>query len=151
MGWDFTYGASRMDAANEATQDFATPKGRVMRLKRTFRGNVCYSMHRFESVTGESDTWICVTLLRRSREGWGYKLMDEDSGPYYFGVPEKWLAELSPPHTEFAREWRARVARAHEIRREQGLTLAAATRLMLQEVATQDALVAKSVQQGEGG
>jgi hypothetical protein len=50
-----------------------------------------------------------VTLLQRSADGWGYKSMDEDSGPYYWDIPFGWLADLDPPATQFSNDWRIRV------------------------------------------
>jgi len=136
MGWDIGCGSSRMDAANDATRSFTTGTTRVELIKRVFRGNVCYSLHRITTPEGVV-VMAGVTLLRRFREGWGFKAMGEDDGPHYFGLPAGWLAELTYARTSYSREWRERVARVDSLRREQGLTLAAATRFMLQEVEAQ--------------
>lgn len=44
--------------------------------------------------------------------GWGYKSLDESSGPYYFDCPLSFLDEASAP-THYAAEWRESARKHH--------------------------------------
>jgi hypothetical protein len=54
--------------------------------------------------------FITLDLIAKERGGaWGYKNMDEDSGPYYFDCPLTLLDKADPPATPNATAWRAKV------------------------------------------
>lgn len=54
--------------------------------------------------------FIALDLIAKERNGgWGYKGMDEDSGPYYFDCPLTLLDKADPPSTANATTWRAKV------------------------------------------
>lgn len=54
--------------------------------------------------------YITLDLIAKERNGgWGYKGMDEDSGPYYFDCPLTLLDKADPPSTANATTWRAKV------------------------------------------
>ena len=100
MGTTYLHGASRREAIREALGDWENPKtGASCRtVRRCFRGNTCYSVHRHATREGEISVFAVVTLLSRcAGVGWGYKQFDEDSGPYYWGFPWSWVSELDPP------------------------------------------------------
>lgn len=43
-------------------------------------------------------------------EGFGYKLMAEEEGPYYYGAPAEVLEKLSPTDDPWCLKWRAKCA-----------------------------------------
>ena len=54
--------------------------------------------------------YITLDLIAKERNGgWGYKSLDEDSGPYYFDCPLTLLDKADPPSTANATAWRAKV------------------------------------------
>lgn len=54
--------------------------------------------------------YITLDLIAKERGGgWGYKGLDEDSGPYYFDCPLTLLDKADPPSTANATTWRAKV------------------------------------------
>ena len=61
--------------------------------------------------------WIGLDLMKgggRTGEGWGYKDLSEDSGPYVYNCPLHFLDKASPP-TGYAVEWRKKVREHHEV------------------------------------
>lgn len=116
MGWYFTYDATRSDIIDELTRENVTHAlddgpDRVFRtLRKCFRGNTMYTLHESGPV-GETKKWIGVYLLQRSKEGWGYKPMDETMRPFYYDCPVSYLDAADEPATDGAREWRAEVRR----------------------------------------
>lgn len=106
MGWYYTYGATRAQVIDELTHE-RVGEGRVFRtLRKCFRGNTMYALHE----AGPEDAtkkWIGIYLLQRSRDGWGYKPMDEDAHPFHYDCPVSYLDEADEATTEGAKEWRA--------------------------------------------
>lgn len=65
---------------------------------------------------GETVRFIALYLLRGSngsRDGWGYKDMDESAGPYYYNCPLSYLDMVPEPDAEFAKCWRIKVREYH--------------------------------------
>jgi len=98
MGSYYTDGASRKDIIREVIQGWSREDGTgTQTLKHCARGNVLYVVH--ETTTPEETfRFIGVYLLLRSRDGWGYKPMDESMHPYYYNCPVSYieLAEEKP-------------------------------------------------------
>jgi hypothetical protein len=72
---------------------------------------------RFNDVTKKHDGAPTVILFKcagrnNSQHGWGYKDMDEGSGPYDVSCPLSYLDRAGEPPNDYAREWRIKV-RAH--------------------------------------
>jgi len=65
--------------------------------------------------TGSSNVGVialCVLVgkARGPHAWWGYKMMSEDMGPYYYDVPPQvWESLTTPPPGAYAQEWRDKV------------------------------------------
>ena len=107
MGWDFTHGATKESLVAELLQPWENDKIKVRTLKHSIRGNCLW---RIAEVTKEGKTTLVITLdlLKKSREGWGYKGMDESCGPCYYNCPLGFLKEVPCPN-QYAAEWREKV------------------------------------------
>ena len=72
----------------------------VKTLKRKFVGNNMWAVQRTE----DGITFACLYLIKgrnESRDGWGYKDVDETMGPYQHDFPVSWLDLLSPCDSEY--------------------------------------------------
>lgn len=119
MGSFYTYGASRKDIIREriATQENDFLKAETTR--HCARGNCLWRLVRvLNKMTGDVSNYIELDLLLMNKDGWGYKPMDEDSGPYYFSCPPSYIEQADPPQTDFSREWRKKVLDYHERKKE---------------------------------
>ena len=115
MGWDFTCGATKESLVAELLQPWEDRlvgfgnrcQYKVRTLKHSLRGNCLW---RIVEVTKEGKTTLVITLdlLKKSREGWGYKGMDESCGPCYYNCPLGFLKEVPCPN-QYVAEWRAKV------------------------------------------
>ena len=47
---------------------------------------------------------------------WGYKTVEESSGPVEVDAPLSWLSQVTAPHNEWSKEWRQRVRDYHRKR-----------------------------------
>ena len=132
MGWLFKPGSTRRELIEERKngRERKAPDGMTVRsqcLAHCYRGGVFSGVlwtvwERTFEEDGEqvqpTERWIGCDLLQYSRtdEGWGYKDLEEASGPYYFSCPLGYL-EMVP---EVANEqWRQEVREHHARRREQ--------------------------------
>ncbi len=130
MGTYFTEDASKQDVINEILQDLkAEPyhafhaydyekqqpidpptedKSKILRrLDYAIRGNNLWIL--FEIHEGEQrEVTVLVYKLCSSRDGWGYKPMDESMGPYEYNVPQSWASRLTPTSSRYAAAWRAK-------------------------------------------
>lgn len=71
------------------------------------RGNNLWAVQEYQG-----KKFIALYLLRghgKSRDGWGYKDMDESMGPYYYNCPLGYLNMVDEPHNDNAHEWREAV------------------------------------------
>ena len=75
------------------------------------RGRVWYVAAKVE-VKGKEEVigHVVLTTIKKNSYGYGkefgYKVMDETVGPYYFDAPKVLLNKLTAPLNENAREWR---------------------------------------------
>jgi len=61
------------------------------------------------------DSYIGCDLIRRHGNEWGYKDMEESSGPYYYSCPLKYLNMVPMPKGKHAPEWREKVRAYHAV------------------------------------
>jgi len=107
MGSTVIIGASRREVIDEITRSTE----RFYTIQHCCKGNVLYAVHESESADGIRFRFIGVHLLFKSSDGWGYKSMSEDMGPYNYTCPLKYL-EMAPDGdagSKNARDWRAEV------------------------------------------
>ena len=107
MGWLFGW-----DTRKELVDHLCYGNG-VETLKRKFVGNNMWAVQR----TKDGITFACLYLIKgrnESRDGWGYKDVDETMGPYDHNFPVSWLDLLSPIDSEYAVAWRAAVRKRGE-------------------------------------
>ncbi len=107
MGSIVIHGASRREIIDEITHS----SERFYTIQHCCKGNVLYAVHESEQKDGTRFRFIGVHLLFKSSDGWGYKSMSEDMGPYNYTCPLKYL-EMAPDGdagSKNARDWRAEV------------------------------------------
>jgi hypothetical protein len=106
MGWTYVNNATRADIIAECVADQPLAEGGVLRtVRKAHRGNTMYSVLECTRA-GKTTKLIGVTLLGRSKSGWGYKSMDEREGPHYYNCPLSFLDEVGEPQNETAKTWR---------------------------------------------
>ena len=109
MGWFFTRGQTKEGLIKHLTQPWGNDCGEnnvnhveCTCIKYALHGNHLWGV--FERIISEKATnkeierirWISLFLLAKERNyGYGYKDMDEYSGPYYWDCPIKFL-DLAP-------------------------------------------------------
>lgn len=106
MGWTETvarhYKNGKVDKNKEILEVFAD--GYEI-IKGSFVGSTWYG-----AVKHNNEIFGCVARTSVRKEGYGhwfgYKLMDETEGPYYFDCPVSILNLLTPTDNEIANEWR---------------------------------------------
>lgn len=106
MGWLFGWNTRK-----ELVDHLCESNG-VTTLKRRFVGNTLYTVNAYKQADGTVIKYACVYLLKgrsNTRDGWGYKDMDETMHPYYYDFPANWLDLLSPTDSENAKAWRQAV------------------------------------------
>jgi len=97
MGWYYQHGTIT-DVITEIVSDQRVEKHRKV-------GTVLYTVER----NRDGRRYAGVYLLESQGREFGYKPMDETVGPYYYGFPKAWLADLDPPLNTYAEQWRAKV------------------------------------------
>ena len=138
MGWLIypdTPACIRDEIARLCTWDRETGRGYPVLISR--KGSVWYAAVRAEPAAGRLDTgrdptghfetdatggytFAAVFLTTTSKGEWGYKDMDETSGPNQAEAPAKLLDLLSPTSAEYALAWRQR-CRDHAARNKRRL------------------------------
>jgi hypothetical protein len=116
MGTYYTSGASRRDIIAELVEGYSKPNNQGQLVTRTVLAHCCVGniLWTANEVTVDGvleDRWIgCDALNRGTGDGWGYKPMDEDMGPYYFSCPVSYL-DMATPHkgSEYSVKWRENV------------------------------------------
>ncbi len=126
MGWLIypdTPACIRDEIARLCTWDSENGRGFPVLISR--KGSVWYAAIRAEPAAGRLDTgrdptghfetdatggytFAAVFLTTTSKGEWGYKDMDETSGPNQAEAPAKLLDLLSPTSAEYALAWRQR-------------------------------------------
>ena len=134
MGWTFPYGASKKDVIRELVEGHGhnsfgeyqkdaqgnevrdaegklvwipTATGKV--LAHCLKGNVLWIVRAKYLEGMEVDRWIECNLLMSDMGEWGYKDMEESSGPNECSCPLKYLDMVPCPYRGYAKAWRERV------------------------------------------
>jgi hypothetical protein len=111
MGWDFCQDWKRpSDVIDMLVQSYTSNGGKVL-AKGVAREQGQYCAW-FAVESSQGVRMAVVALLEKDgRNGYGFKEMSEDMGPYYWKVPENvWDAvKDSPPLGESSVKWRAKV------------------------------------------
>jgi hypothetical protein len=115
MGWTFFPHRGRKTAdiiREELTQTMTSERAGFSVLAGSMVGSVWYGAVQRQSPSGEVTVFGVVVLTKRTRQGEiGYKVIDEDCGPYEAKAPVRLiqlLRDLAPNPNENAREWRTR-------------------------------------------
>ena len=115
MGWLFSYDRSfgrKALIAERQSSYRAEPKYTLVKSIPT--GNQLWSLLRHKET---SRTVIVLDLMQGGSkdedEGWGYKTMSEDSGPYHYNCPMSILKAADPPTSKYSAEWREKVLQHH--------------------------------------
>ena len=101
MGWYYTDGANKASMIKEIENSTRTCEI----LERAVRGN--HLWHVLSPKSGDGEAFIVLYLLSSSKEGWGYKAIDESMGPYYHTCPTTWFGKY-PTTNKTALAWRER-------------------------------------------
>ncbi len=83
-------------------------------LKHCTRGNNLWCVHEVKSIR-----FVCLYMMQfhtKCYPYWGYKDIDETSGPYHVNCPLSYLDGLSEPENEFSKCWRENVRAYHTTR-----------------------------------
>jgi hypothetical protein len=107
MGWLFGW-HTRKDLVDH----LITGNG-VKTIEHCFKGNNLWAVNEYTKQDGSTVQYIALYLLRGrtgSRDGWGYKDMDESCGPNYYNCPLKYLDMVKNYEpVGYAKEWREQV------------------------------------------
>lgn len=113
MGWLFGWNTRKQLA------DHLLEGNGVKTIKHCWKGNNLWAVQEYTykdgPKTGQTVRFIALYLCRgrkNTRDGWGYKDMDESAGPYYFNCPISYL-DMVPDPGGYATEWRAKVREQH--------------------------------------
>lgn len=113
MGWTFTPRFTKADLVKERTdrtiKRYTSADGAAMEwevLEHSLRGNHLWKVVRYKK-NDKEELFIALDLLAYSKkDGAGYKDMEEESGPYYYDCPLKFLGMVpEKPRTEQQIEW----------------------------------------------
>jgi hypothetical protein len=109
MGWLFGWNTRRELA------DHLIGGKDIKTIKHCFKGNNLWAVQEGVKQDGTVVRFIALYLLRGrtgSRDGWGYKGMDESAGPSAVNCPLSYL-DMTPVGPGYAAEWRERVHAYH--------------------------------------
>lgn len=100
----------------------AAPNTIFETLAYCVRGNVLWKVVVISDVDAsgtkkENNRFIECDLLSRGGGEWGYKDIQESSGPYYFTCPISYLRMVPCPGNESALKWRAEVVKQNDASR----------------------------------
>lgn len=115
MGWIFTPGSSKKQIIAEHTRNWTNEHGKQRRcLAHTIKGNVLWSVWEYDTYSTPERVIFCGLLRNGGKaDGWGYKGMDEQMGPFYYTCPLKYLA-MTPVACQ---DWRDKVLAYHAERK----------------------------------
>ena len=112
MGWLYSERwPTRKDLIDHITTQTPT-------LKHCCTGNNLWCVHEVKGIR-----FVCLYLMQfhgGSFKYWGYKDVDESTGPHYFNCPLSYLEGLTEPCNDYSRDWREEV-RKHHARRNRKL------------------------------
>lgn len=110
MGYGFKAGASKADAVAEVIAPCSGEDGAGEKtIAHCVRGNSVYAVREYTK-GDKTIRYVMVALLAKSKGfGWGYKAMEEASGPYYYACPVSYLDMCTEPVNEYSAKWRDKV------------------------------------------
>ena len=114
MGWLFSQGQTRAQLIDRLTKPWTYQEKGVTStcLAHTARGNVLWTVWEQAHADGSKQRFIGCDLMKpQAGYGWGFKDMEESSGPYYYTCPLSYL-DMVPEVTN--QEWRDKVRKYHE-------------------------------------
>jgi hypothetical protein len=139
MGWLFTHGSTLRSQIKNLSEGWERQLPNGTNVKTTclarcyrggsFSGNLWSVWERTFVLDGQdvqpAERWITLCLLSyQNGYGWGYKDMEESSGPYFYSCPLKYLDMVPVVASESWREGvRAYHARAKERRQKRKASL----------------------------
>lgn len=117
MGWDYTHaiyykkdGTIDRKAELDSVFTWESERKRVTVVKSAMVKSVYYAAIMTENLTNGTKCIggaVCPTSTdRRQYYNFGYKIMDESMGPYYYDCPINILNLLSDTDDEYAIKWR---------------------------------------------
>jgi hypothetical protein len=130
MGWSFGWN-SKTEIVNYLLKPWGESETHTP-LAHSCAGNVLWIVTECRNTeTGEAINLILCSLLKCAEGDWGYKGMCEESGPYQYTCPLKYL-EMTPVVT--CPEWREKVREYHAGKKQARATsntLQAGTKIVL--------------------
>jgi hypothetical protein len=121
MGWTFTTGASRKEVMDDI-RGWYGPKSPTATLTivdeaTTDYGRNWWVLYEYTPRVAERDPslvgkrFICLYMLKGDADGWGYKDVSEEMGPYQKNCPLRILEQAEPPCCDYgyAPKWRQEV------------------------------------------
>jgi hypothetical protein len=116
MGWSYTCGAGKQEIVDDLTRTWEGGNIQSETVARSVVGNhLWYVIEHTRKDDDSKERFIALSLLGYNKGcGWGSKDMAEESHPYYYDCPLKFL-DMAPPASE---EWREKVRVYHEKKRE---------------------------------
>jgi hypothetical protein len=125
MGWTFeTLSSTKKDYINRILQESFSPPNPCTLLDHAIRGNRLWVLAKPK----DQPPFIILFLLEKCNGCWGYKDMDETTGPFYYDCPLRFLDQSPEPtdvrhsHGDSGRTWRDHVREHHaasKLRRQQ--------------------------------
>jgi hypothetical protein len=117
MGWFYPYEcADRKSLIHYLTKTQTREDGQRICLGHCTRGNVLWAVFQLDWGRAKTVRYIVCFLMQRGRkdEPWGYKDIEESSGPMYYTCPAVYLA-LAPDTAN--ESWREGVREYHMMQR----------------------------------
>lgn len=116
MGWYYLLGASRASLIRELTKPRDNENCTGVTLRHCTAGNVLWTVNEITfKNNGDKKRYIGCDLLHPHKDGWGYKSLEEGSGPGHYTCPLSYLADV--PEVADA-TWREGVKRYWEERKD---------------------------------
>lgn len=119
MGWSYMHDGTRKDQIDDILRNANYDNERVVSrvVTHSLRGNNLWMViENKEKDTNQDKRFIVLCMLqsgRRYGHGWGYKDIDEGTGPNAVNCPRSYLDLCTDPMNEYARQWRDRVREYH--------------------------------------
>jgi hypothetical protein len=110
MGWLFTQGQTRKELIAHLTRTEENEHAKWVTLKKYCSGNDLWTVQEVRRKDGETSRFICLYMMKPSKDGWGYKDVEESCGPFQHTCPVSFLDMVpEPPRPEGYHNWRAAV------------------------------------------
>lgn len=126
MGWMWPFDANKQSLISMLTEESQVARPGCIITTKCLRH--CYRGNRFSGVlwavwerayaysdgrTQDKDRFIVCNIMRGTKEGWGYKDVEEACGPYHVSCPISYLDMVPLERFGGDAEWRERVRAAH--------------------------------------